>query len=703
MKTVIFDIEANGLLDKISTVYIIACKDLDGSNEKVFSDLHCYSRGADGTLREGAEYLLKYDRIVAHNVTGYDVHVLERFFPDIWKKGKNLDKLWDTLVQSKTQHYTRPPFKGLKSRHGLEYYGVLFKYPKPPIEDWSFWDEGKMERCLVDIEINRRAYLYLQKEADKIGLNFDRQIIRTQKAQYWYTVQEENGWIGDKEHMHRCVEELDEKLESLREAIEPRLPKQVKPKGVKCTWEDIRDKWPAFFRKVPPTKIDDKGNPIKRTYMPTLKVFLKNGQYDRHTAAHFGISQNPWESKRLVRGPHTKINIVDSKMSQHAIVKEYLLTQGWKPTQWNYKKDKDGKFERDDKGKLIPKSPKLTEDSFDSIEGELGQDIAKYNTYTHRRRTFQNEKSDEKGWLNQLHPLTGRIRAGAMAWATETGRCAQKGIVNVPSSAALYGAEMRKSWISTEGWKLVSVDMDSAQLRLLANYMDDPEFTKAVVEGTEFDENHQYVGTDAHTFNGRMFGLISDEDWKKARDEQCEETIEKISKARKKAKNGVYALLFGAGDEKFANTVGYSTANQGKKVKETYYEKLPKIKALLDKLEKQWSENSYGRGGYIEVAGGTWVYCGSKHKLLNYLLMGSEAVVQNEAVNWVNEEMAKRGLSGKQLATVHDEATFEFPIEEEKEGIKIMSEMYGAASDAIGLTVRITGSAMSGENWLDIH
>lgn len=701
MKEVVFDVETNGLLEQVNKVWVIACKDVDGSNEKLFSDIDCTPYEKSGTLIDGVKYLNKADRLICHNVAGYDAHVFEKFFDDIWKT--SLEKLWDTLVQSHCQHYDRPKLKGIRTNHGLEYYGQLLEFPKPTIEDWSYFDSDKVDRVLVDIEINRRTYLYLNEEADKIGLDFTAQIQRTTEAQYWYTKQEQFGWMGDKAHMRKCVDELDEIISQLVDEIEPRLPKQVKPKAVKCTWADIRDKWPNFYRKVPNPKFDPAtGRVIKAAYMPTLRVFLKSGKYDKHTASWFDIDTDPKLSNYLVRGPYTKIEIVESKMSQHAIVKGYLLSIGWKPDTWNYEK-KDGKFVRDDSGKLIKKSPKLTESSFGSIEGELGKKIADHNTYVHRRRTFKNEKNSSKGWINQLREGSDRIAAGAMAWATSTGRAAQFGIVNVPSSAALYGEEMRRSWTCPDDKILVSVDMDSAQLRLLANYMGDPEFTKAVLEGEEYDSEHNYVGTDAHTFNGRFFGLISESDWKNARETQSKSLIKRVSDARKKAKNGIYALLFGAGDEKFAQTVGFKTSAEGKSVKENYYKKLPKLKALIDSLERQWHENEWRGGGYIEVAGKSFVWCASKNKLLNYLLMGSEGVVQNEAIRWVNPEIRKRKLNGEQLAGMHDELTFEFPILESDEGRGILTEMYGRASQHLCLNVPITGTAQTGRNWLDIH
>ena len=113
-------------------------------------------------------------------------------------------------------------------------------------------------------------------------------------------------------------------------------------------------------------------------------------------------------------------------------------------------------------------------------------------------------------------------------------------------------------------------------------------------------------------------------------------------------------MLFGAGDVKLANTLKIKGgAKAGKQVKESFRSKLSKAGELQDRLLSQWKRNSFRRGGYIEVAGGTWVWCPSEHKLLNYLLMGSEAVLQNQAICWVNAEMERRDLHGVQKLGIH--------------------------------------------------
>jgi len=262
---------------------------------------------------------------------------------------------------------------------------------------------------------------------------------------------------------------------------------------------------------------------------------------------------------------------------------------------------------------------------------------------------------------------------------------------------------MRKAWTCPDDKVLISVDMDSAQLRLLANYMGDDEFTKAVLEGVDEDEDKNFIGTDAHSRNAVTFGVLTEDDIKRARETQDETLVSYAKYWRKKSKNAVFALIFGAGNQKFANTLGVGGATKGGQVKKRFFQRLPKLQALSNRLERQMQANEFRGGGYIEVAGDTWVWCPSSHKALNYLLMGSEAVLENEAICWVNMKIRQRGIEANQVNALHDELTFEFSKTYEDVGKELMSEMYGEASKRIGLDVLVTGSAMSGKNWLEVH
>ena len=159
----------------------------------------------------------------------------------------------------------------------------------------------------------------------------------------------------------------------------------------------------------------------------------------------------------------------------------------------------------------------------------------------------------------------------------------------------------------------------------------------------------------------------------------------------------------GAGNEKFAITCGFKTAKEGEVIKENYFKRLPKIKKLLESLKEEWKKNSWKGGGYIQVAGGAWVWCLSEHALLNYLLMGSEAQLQNEAICWANMRNYKKGYGGKQLGAFHDEMNWEFPEDTLDKGKRLLTKAYGISSDRFGLSVKVTGTAVSGANWLEVH
>src|SRR5690606_11383593 len=91
---------------------------------------------------------------------------------------------------------------------------------------------------------------------------------------------------------------------------------------------------------------------------------------------------------------------------------------------------------------------------------------------------------------------------------------------NIPRHDKLYGSEMRAMWGVPQDRLLIGVDAVGIQLRILAHYINDEEFTEAVTEG------------DIHELNKRSLGPV------------C--------KDREVAKTFIYAWLLGAGISKIA-------------------------------------------------------------------------------------------------------------------------------------------------------
>jgi len=288
---------------------------------------------------------------------------------------------------------------------------------------------------------------------------------------------------------------------------------------------------------------------------------------NKNTCEYFGVEETETD---IISGPHTRIEWNITKLTQHEKVKGYLIKSGIKWAEvWNIKKV-DGypaRAEEDTiiyyppkahpsmqityevkKGENLVSSPKFGDKEYEQLgdDAEMGKDIAKYNTYMHRRRFFSNVKDPEnKGVLAYVRE-DGRVPCGLGNFLTSTGRSNQRVIVNLPSESSLYGKEMREAIIADEGKILVGCDQKSSQLSIGAFIANNQDYYNAVATGVEFenteDGSQVYLGTSAHCVNARNFGLVSQEEWTKAVSSQDEGLIHSIALRRKKSKGPSFGV-----------------------------------------------------------------------------------------------------------------------------------------------------------------
>ncbi|ATN93430.1 DNA polymerase [Pseudoalteromonas phage J2-1_QLiu-2017] len=424
--------------------------------------------------------------------------------------------------------------------------------------------------------------------------------------------------------------------------------------------KDCRDWIKENYPEYPPKVWDIKKE--ERT-----KEILNN-----NTAEWFSYDKN----SDIISGSFTRVVFEKSTMTQHDVVKAMLIKSGIQYCEeWNLKKDSDGKIERAKsfmvvsyppkaapenqmhkkikKGEPIVTTPKFTEKTYKQLgDNSIGKQIAEYNTTMHRRRFFQNPEDPAKGILATKRP-DGRIPCGVNNFATATGRAAHRNWVNAAGAGALYGLETRAAIALPEdsGRILVSCDMASAQLQIAAYYAQNWEYMEAVASGQEFDDNHKYVGGSAHCFGARAFGLVSEEEWKEAVETQNKELIESITLRRKKSKGLSFGTLFGASGKKVALMMG-EAEEVGQKARDLFLDRLG-IGAVIDWAGDLKNVYKRGRGWYIPMPMGYWVYCDGPHKALNYLIQGTEAVAQKIAINWINAKVKEEGLDAVQILDYH--------------------------------------------------
>lgn len=139
---VICDIEANGLTpDKI---WCCVCKDIDTGEVTIFRD---------GDADKAREFFNQCEKVIGHNIIGYDAIWLNK----LWKIGLKLDKIIDTLVLSRLAN-------SFRAGHSLRDWGEKLGVYKDHHEDWSQWSQEMEDYCVQDVEVTEAVYNQLKKE-----------------------------------------------------------------------------------------------------------------------------------------------------------------------------------------------------------------------------------------------------------------------------------------------------------------------------------------------------------------------------------------------------------------------------------------------------------------------------------------------------------------------------------------------------------
>lgn len=141
----VFDIETDGLLDKLTKIHVISWMGSDGNVH------HTHDYEAMRLFFTEAKVL------IGHNICRFDIPAVEKVLGIKVKA-----RLIDTLALSWYLNHER-------IKHGLEWYGVEYGVPKPVIKDWdSLTPEDYAHRCVEDVKINCRLWRDLQTKLRKL-------------------------------------------------------------------------------------------------------------------------------------------------------------------------------------------------------------------------------------------------------------------------------------------------------------------------------------------------------------------------------------------------------------------------------------------------------------------------------------------------------------------------------------------------------
>lgn len=202
-KKILFDIETNGLLLDVTTMWVGVTYCIEDKELLIHED----PRDLVNYLNNPS-YLL-----IGHNIKGYDIPVLEKL------TGIYLDNpCIDTLTLAKLVDYD----KDKSWSFSLDAYGERLGCPKGHHTDWTKYSPEMEEYCIQDVRVTNRLFKYLMKQSE--WLPFEALDIE-QKVQKIITQQYINGWDFDIKGAQKLHVELIGELE----VAEKELFKVFKP------------------------------------------------------------------------------------------------------------------------------------------------------------------------------------------------------------------------------------------------------------------------------------------------------------------------------------------------------------------------------------------------------------------------------------------------------------------------------------------
>jgi len=581
MKSLVFDIETDDL--KATKIWCISAIDVDTEAQASFGP---------SELDKGLEFLRTADKLIGHNIIGFDIPVIKKL------TGVDLmDKtIVDTLVLSRLFNPVR------EGNHGLERWGYALGSPKIEFDQYSEYSKEMLTYCEQDVYLNYQVYKALKKESK----GFSKESVMLEHAVCnILSSQRDYGFLFDIEKASKLLALLNSRTDEIYKNI------------TEC-----------FKPKKETKQIYKRYNPEGRLLKTGVDNFGKNVR----------LTTEEYEQLKTDKFIE-RFYIKEFNPSSRQQIGEYLIDFGWKPLEYT-----------------PTGQPKVDEKILSEIKNiPEAEVIAEY-------LMIQKRLAQINSWFKELNESSGRVHGFVNHNGTITGRMTHRNpnMAQIPSTSSSYGKECRACWSVPKGYKLVGIDASGLELRMLAHYMNDEDYTNEILNG------------DIHTTNQKLAGLES----------------------RNQAKTFIYALLYGAGDAKLGTVAG-GGKSVGRNLRKSFISNLPSFKTLKDNVARASAK------GYLKALDGRKLYVRSEHSALNTLLQGAGAIVMKQALVILNDKI--KHLDAHFVANVHDEWQIEVRQDQADEVGRLGVEAIIEAGKVLKLKCPLDGEYKVGDNWSETH
>lgn len=465
----VFDYETDGFLHSLTKVHCCTIQNAISKEVMTSEESHRDPQGALDKLDE-------YDVLVGHNIIGYDLPMLKKMYG--WEPKSHviiLDTLW----------MSRMYYADIEDGHSLgawgarlknekeEYYPVMDKdqpvynedekFPeKNPCWEGSIYTSQMGAYCDQDVSVNVDLFWWLLDALQHFSWM---SIICEMDTAKLIQRQMQHGFVFN----YKEAEILYAKLDSRRMELEDIVHETFKP-------------LPKFTKEIQPkVRMNGTVSPVGlKSHIEALgaQVF-PTPEFIRHEEIVDGKTK---KSVTYQSGSFSAVEYPEFSLGSRKQIAERLVLAGYTLKEFT------------EKGSPIINDATL-KDAADSGIPEA-KPLAEYFLITKRvgmvrdwiAKAIWNEEQGVyriHGYVNSLGAATNRMTHSS------------PNVAQVPSAHSPYGEQCRSLFTVRSGYKLVGCDASGLELRCLAHYMNDKDYTDTVLHG------------DIHTANQLAAGLLT--------------------------------------------------------------------------------------------------------------------------------------------------------------------------------------------------
>lgn len=469
--------------------------------------------------------------------------------------------------------------------------------------------------------------------------------------------------------------------------------------------QELADQLEPLMPEVEMSKTDMK------SFTPPKVQFKKDGNPSKIAEKFFGeleLKEDKWYSKDwdVFLPCHDILRTKRPfRMKDQGFLKDWLVDKGWRPTYWNYKKDSNNKFIREN-GKLVKTSPKLQDKGNLCPNLELMLESGKaprevtlaiqWLSLRNRVATIKSTDEDkDTGYLNHKRVINEGVLPAGNAGVTNTHRQKHRGVVNVPRLGSTLGKEFRSFFRAREGLKAVGYDASGLEARVEAHWC--YKYTGGQAYA------HELLEGDIHSTNARAF----------FGDDLPEEDGKVIGQYRNPAKNGKYALTYGSQVPTLATTLGI-TNEEAQVAFDNFWDSATPLREFKEKLIAHWT--AQGKKGVFCPLSGAFLHSRSEHSLVNLVFQHTGAFIMDVSGMLMDRYLggihyAENGehyylLDGKpvrRLIYYHDEYMYEAHPDVADKVLELGIKSIVEAGKALKLHVPLEADGSIGDTWADVH